>query len=115
LAPPPKVGTILNVSIDRHARFGVFCSWPDGEGLVPFAELGVPHGTDLRRSFALGTKLEVVVDAVRPDGKVRLSKVKAELAKEKAAADDWMGKQVAPASDAQVGSFGALLKEKLGL
>ncbi|MCO4761809.1 MAG: S1 RNA-binding domain-containing protein, partial [Myxococcales bacterium] len=47
LAPPPKVGTILNVSIDRHARFGVFCSWPDGEGLVPFAELGVPHGTDL--------------------------------------------------------------------
>lgn len=113
--PPPRVGTVLKVNIDRHARFGLFCSWPEGEGLVPFSELGVPHGTDLRRDFPLGTHLEVVVDAIRPDGKVRLSKVKAELAKEKAEADAWIGKQQAPVADSSVGSFGALLKEKLGL
>ncbi len=117
VAPPaPKVGTLLDVIIERHARFGVFVGWPGGgEGLVPFAELGVPHGTDLRRNFAIGSKLEVVVDAVRPDGKVRLSKVKAELAKEKAEADAWLSKQQSKSTDDEVGSFGALLKAKLGL
>ena len=114
--PPPAVGTLLNVVVARHARFGLFCSWlGGGEGLVPFAELGVPHGADLRRLFPEGTKLEVVVDAVRPDGKVRLSKEKAVLAKETAEADAWLQSQKRPEQDAEIGSFGALLKEKLGL
>ncbi len=111
----PRVGTLLTVNIDRHARFGLFASWSEGEGLVPFIELGVPQGTDLRKDFPLGTHIEVVVDAIRPDGKVRLSKVKAELAKEKAVADEWLSKQHKPQVDASVGSLGALLKEKLGL
>jgi len=121
--PPPKAGTILEVVVDKHLRFGVIVRWPEtiaspGEGMIATQELGVAYGTDLRREFPVGTRMSAVVIEVRDDGRVRLSKKQVEESRERAEAAAYMAKQTAKqnkATDDDIGSFGALLKEKLGL
>lgn len=110
--PPPPLGGILHVTVDKIESFGVFVSWGTGRGLVPSSELGVPFGTDLRRAVPVGTEFDAVVQDVRPDGKVRLSKTAAAAAVERADADAWMATQ-ARSDSAAVGSFGELLRQKL--
>lgn len=112
LAQPP-VGTVLDVTVDKVEPFGVFVTWAGGRGLVPGIELGTPKGADLRRSHPPGTTFRAAVIEVRPDGKVRLSKVQAERAEERAEADAWMKTQARP-SGKGFGTFGDLLKGKLG-
>jgi small subunit ribosomal protein S1 len=112
MATPP-VGAVLDVTVDRVEPFGVFVTWPGGRGLVPGIELGTPRGADLRRSHPPGTVFRAAVVDVRPDGKVRLSKVQAERAEERAEADAWQRTQVKP-SGKGFGTFADLLKGKLG-
>ena len=119
--PPPKVGTLLDVTVDKHMRFGLIARWPEhlggpGEGMIPTQELEVAYGADLRRTFPVGTRMEAVVTDIRSDGRVRLSVKQAAQAKERAEAAEYMQSQAKPkASAEEIGSFGALLKEKLGL
>ena len=61
--------------VTRVAEFGAFVELEPGvEGLVPLSETGLARYTDLKKSFPIGTELEVVVlelDTVAR--KVRLS------------------------------------------
>ena len=111
--PPPVMGTVVHVTVDKIESFGVFVSWPTGRGLVPNFELGVPHGADLRKLVPVGSEFDALVQDIRPDGKVRLSRAAATAALERAEADAWMAQQK-PANLAEsVGSFGELLRQKL--
>lgn len=121
-ARPPAPGALLQVVVARHAQFGVFVTWEaqgrfgPGEGLVPLSELGIAFGGEIRRKFPIGMALNAEVVDVRPDGKVRLSKLRGDEAHDRAQAEEWLTEQKpAKATEAQIGSFGALLKEKLGL
>lgn len=121
--PPPKIGTLLPVTAEKHLRFGLLVKWPGelggpGEGLIPLQELGLNVSTELRKKFPIGATFEAVVIDVRNDGRVRLSKEAAGAHKERAEANAYMAKQQKAQQSAtgeDMGSFGALLKEKLGL
>jgi ribosomal protein S1 len=122
---PAKIDALLDVVVDRHARFGLFVSWQAqngvsaGEGLIPLGELEVRHAGELHRKLPIGTTLEALVVDVRADGKVRLSQARAKTAKLQVEARSWMAAQddqEAPSGgDDSIGSLGELLKEKLGL
>ena len=71
------VGQMVSGAVDRVESYGVFLQIDGtkgraGRGLLPTVELGTPRGADLRKAFALGTKLTAKVIAVE-DGKMRLS------------------------------------------
>jgi ribosomal protein S1 len=104
------------VTVEKVEAFGVFVGWEGGRGLVPNVELGIPHGTDARRTHPPGTQFRAVIQEVRSDGKVRLSKVAAQAADERATAAEFMSQQnlqiKKPKGD--IGSLGELLLQKLG-
>ena len=105
----PRVGDVHEVTVDRVKRFGVFVSWPGGQGLVPNRELGVGHGEDPGRKFPEGSKFQAAVIEVREDGKVTLSKDGAARAQEQAEADAWKKRS---SSTPGLGTLGDLLKAK---
>ncbi|MSP91594.1 MAG: S1 RNA-binding domain-containing protein [Myxococcales bacterium] len=119
-APKLAPGILLEVTVDKVEPFGAFVAWPGGRGLVPVAELGLPHGTDARRAVPVGTVFKAAVLEVRPDGKVRLSKRAAVDAEERAEAQAWLT-QAANSSRAGsgvpgsgVGTLGEALLQKFG-
>ncbi len=109
-----QIGDVVEVQVDRHAHFGVFVSWPGGEGLVPARELGVPQGTDLRRRFPEGCKIEAEVIDIDAAGRVRLSSEAAAKSRERTHVDAWRADQRKPIDADKLSDFGKLLKEKLG-
>jgi small subunit ribosomal protein S1 len=110
----PSVGQVVAVVVDRVEAFGVFVKWETGRGLVPNVELELPLGADARRCFPIGAEFQAVVQEVRPDGKVRLSKKGAQDVAQRADAEAWMRTQAPmPGGAAGVGSFGELLMAKL--
>ena len=111
--PPPTMGTVHDVTVDRVEAYGVFVRWEGGRGLVPGADLGLPFGTDLRRAMPIGSTFRAVVVEVRADGKVRLSKTAAQDAEERAEAASWQANQTEKRPQGPVGSFGELLMQKL--
>lgn len=94
-AAGPRVNDVLEVTVDKIETSGLFVSWGSGRGLIPFSELPVPKGSDLRKSHPIGTKLKAAVVDVRPDGKVRLSVNAAAQAEERAEAMAWQQTQKA--------------------
>jgi small subunit ribosomal protein S1 len=113
--PAIHVGEVHEVTVDRLEQFGVFVAWEGGRGLVPKVELGLPQGMEPRRAFPVGSKFKAVVQEVRADGKVRLSRTAALNAEERADAEEFLARQnlQLPKSGAGVGSFGELLLAKL--
>jgi len=76
----PKLATGAHVQGDvvRVETYGVFVqiegtTGREGRGLIPAAETGFPRGTDLRKKFPVGQKLEVKVVNIDDTGKIRLS------------------------------------------
>lgn len=114
--PSISVGAVHEVTVDKVEPFGVFVSWEGGRGLVPNMELGLPHGADARRTSPVGAKFKAVVQEVRSDGKVRLSRIAALAAEERADADDFMTRQRVEIKKpkGQIGSLGEMLLAKLG-
>ena len=56
------VGQVRKGRVTRVAEFGAFVELEPGiEGLVPLSETGLARYTDLKKSFPIGTELEVVV------------------------------------------------------
>jgi len=111
--PKIEVGAVVEGVVDRIERYGVFVQVSGikgraGRGLVPAVELGVPSGTDLRRSFPEGTKLKAKVLDVG-EGKLRLSVRGAKDAEERAHFEEARGKAQAPGS---LGTLGDLLKKR---
>lgn len=73
------VGMRVKGRVAGVERYGVFLEFqvPGAErperGLVPTAELGVPRGADLRKTFPIGRELEAAVIAIDERRRVRLS------------------------------------------
>ena len=107
------VGAVVTGTVDRIETYGIFVQIDGskgraGRGLVPSAELGVPRGTDLRKTFPEGTKVVAKV-LETGDGRLRLSIKGAKDAEERAQFEDAKGKQAVPAS---LGTFADLLKNR---
>ena len=106
-----KVNAVVTGTVERIETYGIFVQVDgtkgrSGRGLVPAAELGVPRGTDLRKSFPEGTKLTCKVLEIG-EGKLRLSVKGAKDAEERADYEAARGKANVPAS---LGTFADLLK-----
>jgi len=72
--PHVAADTMLVGKVAEIAAFGVFVDTEQGRGLVPMAELGIPHGADPKRTFPIGKEVEVVVmSRDQKTGKLRLS------------------------------------------
>jgi small subunit ribosomal protein S1 len=111
---PPKVGDVVQATIDKIEPFGMFVRFPGGRGLVPASETGTPRGSDLRKAFKVGDALTALVTAIDEQGRIRLSKSGAEDAAERAEARAYMEK-AAPrgASGKGFGTLGDLMRAKL--
>ncbi|MGH7281003.1 MAG: S1 RNA-binding domain-containing protein, partial [Polyangiaceae bacterium] len=112
--PVVEAGVVVNAIVDKIETFGVFVqiegtSGRSGRGLIPQAELGVARGTDLRKTFPVGTKVVAKILEVAPDGKIRMSVKGAKDAEERADFEASKSKAAAPAT---LGTFADLLKKK---
>jgi small subunit ribosomal protein S1 len=108
-----KVGAIVTGSVERIEQYGIFVQIDGtkgraGRGLVPQAELGVPRGTDLRKTFPEGTKVTAKV-LETSEGRLRLSIKGASADEERADFEAARGKAAAPKT---LGTFADLLKGK---
>ena len=106
------VGAMVTGTVERIETYGLFMQIDGtkgraGRGLLPNAELGVPRGTDLRKTFPEGTKLTAKV-LETGDGRLRLSLTAAKNDAERA---DYEGYREATATAAKMGTFGDLLKK----
>ncbi len=104
-------GAVIRGKIDRHESYGVFVFLAPGRtGLMPLAETGVERGDDLRKTFPIGSEIEVMVVEVDPSGKrIRLSRNAVIAAKEKDEAREYAEKQERE-QDAGFGSLADKLK-----
>lgn len=92
--------------VERHENYGVFVFLAPGRtGLVPMAETGVEREGDLRKTFPVGSDLEVMVLEVDDTGRrIRLSCKAVHEADQKSEARDYAKKQ----DDRQAEGFGSL-------
>ena len=106
-----KVNAVLQGTVERIETYGIFVQVDGtkgraGRGLVPNAELGVPRGTDLRKTFPEGTRVTAKV-LETGEGRLRLSIKGAKDAEERADFEAAKGRQIVPKS---LGTFADLLK-----
>lgn len=105
------VGDVVECEVVRVESYGLFAQVAGsegrgGRGLIPVSEIGVPRGTDLHKSFALGTKLQVRVMETG-EGKLKLSVRGAKDAEER---KDFDAHKKAAHENRSMGTFGDLLK-----
>jgi small subunit ribosomal protein S1 len=105
-----RVGAVVTGVVERIETYGIFVQLEGtkgraGRGLVPNAELGVPRGTDVRKTFPEGTKVTAKV-LETGEGRLRLSIKGAKDAEERADYEAARGKQNTPKS---LGTFADLL------
>jgi small subunit ribosomal protein S1 len=110
---PPGPGEVVTASVDRIEPYGVFVRFAGGRGLVPASETGTPRGADLRKAFKAGDEMKCLVLDVDERGRIRLSKVQAEAAEERAEAREWMQRSAPRAGGKGFGTLGDLLRDKL--
>ena len=69
-------GARLTGKVERHEKYGVFVFLAPGQtGLIHLSETGVDREGDLRKTFPLGSDLEVIVLEVDPAGRrIQLSR-----------------------------------------
>ncbi len=106
---PPRVGDIVETTVDKVESFGLFVRWPGGRGLLPGSELG-DRGGDLRRTHPLGTKIKAQVIDIDAQGRVRLSAIAAAQAVERAEVEAYI-KENQPKQQG-FGTLGDLLKKR---
>ena len=100
-----EVGQVRTGRVTRVAEFGAFVELQPGiEGLLPIAEAGVDRGADLRKTFPIGSDVEVAVIEIDPAGRrIRLSKKAVAVQREQAELREY-----AERPDATQGSLGSL-------
>jgi small subunit ribosomal protein S1 len=111
--PPPRVGDVVEASVDKIESFGVFVRFAGGRGLVPASETGTPRGADLRRAFKVGDTFQALVLAIDEQHRIRLSKSGAEEAAERKEAAEYMRAAAPRTSGKGFGTLGDLLRQKL--
>lgn len=111
---PPRVGDVVEASVDKIEPFGVFVRFAGGRGLVPASETGTPRGSDLKKSFKVGDVFKAAVVAIDERDRIRLSKTEAEHAEERAEARDYMARSAPKGGGGKgFGTLGDLLRQKL--
>ncbi len=111
--PPPRVGDVVQASVDKIETYGLFVRFAGGRGLVPSAETGTPRGADLRKAFKVGDELKCLIQEIDERGRIRLSKSQAEAAEERAEAQAWMKSAPRGKGGKGFGTLGDLLRDKL--
>lgn len=107
----PAADEVLPAEIVRHVDGGVIVSTSHGEGFVSTRELSLAPGSDHRRAYPLGKKLDVVlVSRDAASGKLRFSVDKVAGVEERKNLREFGG----GAGKQSFGSLGDLLKGKLG-
>lgn len=112
-APRPKVGAVVEATVDKIETFGVFVTFPGGRGLVPAAETGTPRGSDLRKAFPAGTVFKAQIIEIDTQGRLRLSLTAAEMAEERAELNAYLA-TAQPQGKAAFGTFADLFNKKRG-
>ncbi|MGD0526178.1 MAG: S1 RNA-binding domain-containing protein [Polyangiaceae bacterium] len=118
------VGQAVTGSVERVESYGLFLQIDGtkgraGRGLVPTSELGTPRGADLRKAFALGTKLKAMIVGLE-EGKMRLSVTALKDDEERKEFEGFKGKGKSPggggaaetAAGSGFGTLGDLLKKR---
>ena len=111
------INSVVNATVEKIETYGLFVQVEGtkgraGRGLIPNVELGVPRGTDLRKSFPEGTKLVAKVLEVG-DGRLRLSVKAAKDAEERSQYEGFSTTGGAGKGASGMGTFGDLLSKKL--
>jgi small subunit ribosomal protein S1 len=111
----PKQGASLKVIVDRVESHGLFVQiegvlGKKGRGYIPNAEMATERGTDHRRKFPVGTKLDAKIIGTDRDGGLKLSRKALLHDEEKRAVQDYRRE----ASKQGLGTFGDLLRARLG-
>jgi small subunit ribosomal protein S1 len=111
----PKQGASLKVIVDRVESHGLFVQIEGvlgrkGRGYIPNAEMATERGTDHRRKFPVGTKLDAKIIGTDRDGGLKLSRKALLQDEEKRAVQDYRRE----ASKQGLGTFGDLLRARLG-
>ena len=109
---PPKVGDVVEATVDKVETFGIFVRFPAGRGLIPNAEMGTPKGADHRRLYPPGSTIKAAIIEIDNQGRLRLSKTAAENAAERQEYNQFMRKQQEKSSGKGFGTLGDLLKLK---
>ena len=110
-----ETGRVYKGRIARIADFGIFVEL-DAEftGLIPLAETGVDRNMDLRKAFAIGTDIDVVVlDVDAAARRIRLSKKAVAEQLEQAEVRDYAARPEATPGPS-VGSLAEKLRDALG-
>ena len=115
-AGPPRTavepGTRIRGKVERHESFGVFIYLAPGRtGLMPASETGTQRGADLKKTFPVGSELEVMVLDVEQGGRrIRLSRKAILEAEEKTDAKEFASRRE---SQETFGSIGEKLRAAL--
>lgn len=110
-----QVGQTVSGRVSRVAQFGVFVELAPGiEGLIPLSETGLAQDVDLKRIFAVGTPIDVVILEIDTTSRrIRLSSRAVASAQEADEVREYTERQdAAPA--ASVGSLADKLRGALG-
>jgi small subunit ribosomal protein S1 len=110
IARPDK--TVVDAEVVKVEAFGVFIETATGAGIVPTRELDLPPGGDPRRAFPVGKQVRVIAIGTDEQGRPRFSMRRVEDAEARANYNQFREGQ--RKAKAEVGSFGELLKHKLG-
>lgn len=104
---------VVHAKVKSHKRSGLVVSTSLGEGFVHLRELDLAPGADLRRTFPIGHELPVVFLALDDSGRARYSARRVRDVEERKNFEEYA--ETSASSAAALGSFGELLREKLGL
>jgi small subunit ribosomal protein S1 len=110
------VGQVVSGTVERVETYGVFLQLDGtkgrtGRGLAPVSELGTPRGADLRKAFALGTKMKAMVIGLE-EGKMRLSVTALKDDEERKDFEGFKGKEPQSPAASGFGTLGDLLKKR---
>jgi ribosomal protein S1 len=105
-------GAIVTGTVERHEKFGVFVFLSPGRtALMPIAETGVDRDSDVVKAFPIGSKVEVAVLEVDPEGRrIRVSRKAVADERERAELREYAERPDAPPT----GSLGSLADKLRG-
>jgi small subunit ribosomal protein S1 len=115
----PERGEVLEGTVSQVTQYGVFVDTAKGKGLVPTRELGTPRNSDSRRMFPIGKVVSVVLVSKDAGRGLTFSMSRVADVEERQNYRDFARTQKSANRDepggGSLGSFGALLRERLDL
>jgi ribosomal protein S1 len=108
-------GQLLSARVTRIADFGVFVELAPGiEALLPASETGLDRGADMRKTFPIGSQIDVVVLEVdAANHRIRVSKKAVAIQREQAEVREYTSRQDTQKPSASIGSLADKLRHAL--